>query len=224
MAENNSIVRILSRADSAQKWADNNPKLAAAELGYVLGTGQYKIGDGVHRWNDLPFANPCSGSEGQNSSIIFHEVENEKNREKLLDIIPNKNERHIIIYKNVPYFDANTPVTGEPKYTTIYVEKIGNGKDYLLDKVDDNYEIIEKGLPCLSTVICGADGDSSAIQIVEYEMYKMNTTNGTARSTATGKAAVALGRYNKVHGDNSMAINYNNKVEGTKNFAANSGN
>jgi hypothetical protein len=29
--------------------------LKEGEFGYEIGTGKYKIGDGYHRWNDLPY-------------------------------------------------------------------------------------------------------------------------------------------------------------------------
>ena len=43
------------RRDTLERWKSFNPILAEGELGLVLGeANQYKIGDGVHAWNDLP--------------------------------------------------------------------------------------------------------------------------------------------------------------------------
>lgn len=43
------------RRDTLERWQSCNPILAEGELGLVLGSAQqYKIGDGVHAWNDLP--------------------------------------------------------------------------------------------------------------------------------------------------------------------------
>lgn len=43
------------RRDTEERWSQYNPVLAEGELGLVLGTSnQYKVGDGVHAWNDLP--------------------------------------------------------------------------------------------------------------------------------------------------------------------------
>lgn len=43
------------RRDTAERWSAANPILAEGELGLVLGSSnQYKIGDGVTAWNDLP--------------------------------------------------------------------------------------------------------------------------------------------------------------------------
>ena len=47
--------RIQQRRDSAARWAQYNPVLLEGEVGYVTDDpNQYKIGDGVHAWNDLP--------------------------------------------------------------------------------------------------------------------------------------------------------------------------
>lgn len=47
--------RIQQRRDTAAKWAQYNPTLLEGEVGYVLDEpNQYKIGDGVHAWNELP--------------------------------------------------------------------------------------------------------------------------------------------------------------------------
>lgn len=36
-------------------WATRNPRLREGEMGLELGTNRYKIGDGVRKWNDLPY-------------------------------------------------------------------------------------------------------------------------------------------------------------------------
>lgn len=47
--------RIQQRRDTAERWAQFNPILLEGEVGYVLdNANQYKIGDGINAWNDLP--------------------------------------------------------------------------------------------------------------------------------------------------------------------------
>lgn len=47
--------RIQQRRDTAARWAQYNPILLEGEVGYVTDDpNQYKIGDGVHAWNNLP--------------------------------------------------------------------------------------------------------------------------------------------------------------------------
>ena len=47
--------RIQQRRDTAERWAQYNPVLLEGEVGYVTDNpNQYKIGDGIHAWNDLP--------------------------------------------------------------------------------------------------------------------------------------------------------------------------
>ena len=48
--------RIQFRRDTAARWAQYNPVLLEGEVGYVTDNpNQYKIGDGIHAWNSLPF-------------------------------------------------------------------------------------------------------------------------------------------------------------------------
>ena len=45
---------IQQRRDTAARWAQYNPVLLEGEVGYVTDNpNQYKIGDGIHAWNDL---------------------------------------------------------------------------------------------------------------------------------------------------------------------------
>ena len=47
--------RIQQRRDTAARWSQYNPILLEGEVGYVTDNpNQYKIGDGIHAWNDLP--------------------------------------------------------------------------------------------------------------------------------------------------------------------------
>lgn len=47
--------KVQLRRDTAVRWAQFNPVLSEGEVGYVTDNpNQYKIGDGVHAWNDLP--------------------------------------------------------------------------------------------------------------------------------------------------------------------------
>lgn len=47
--------RIQQRRDTAARWAKYNPVLLEGEVGYVTDNpNQYKIGDGIHAWNELP--------------------------------------------------------------------------------------------------------------------------------------------------------------------------
>lgn len=47
--------RLQQRRDTAARWAEFNPVLLEGELGYVTDNpNQYKLGDGIHSWNELP--------------------------------------------------------------------------------------------------------------------------------------------------------------------------
>ena len=67
--------RIQQRRDTAARWAEYNPVLLEGEMGIVTDNpNQYKIGDGVHAWNELSLR----GFDG----TLVHELgdsENNKN-------------------------------------------------------------------------------------------------------------------------------------------------
>lgn len=67
--------RVIQRNDTAANWQSVNPVLATGEIGIVIdGAKGYKIGDGVTRWNDLPYpANPTNVVQelGDNEYVVI---------------------------------------------------------------------------------------------------------------------------------------------------------
>ncbi len=57
----NYITKLKFRQDTAQNWSNNNPILDAGEPGYNTELGQFKIGDGIHKWNELEYISKGSG-------------------------------------------------------------------------------------------------------------------------------------------------------------------
>lgn len=86
--------RIQNRRDTAARWAEMNPILLEGEMGIVLDDpNQYKIGDGVHTWNELPlrgFTGTIAQTLGNNeNAVASQKVVTEKfaeQDEKLSDI------------------------------------------------------------------------------------------------------------------------------------------
>lgn len=50
-------IRIQSKVDAKAEWEKANLVLLDREVGYERETGKYKIGDGIHGWNDLSYSN-----------------------------------------------------------------------------------------------------------------------------------------------------------------------
>lgn len=48
-------MRFVLRNDTATNWASANPLLKEGEPGVEVDTYSIKFGDGLHRWNDLPY-------------------------------------------------------------------------------------------------------------------------------------------------------------------------
>jgi ABC-type arginine/histidine transport system permease subunit len=58
-------IRMQQRRGTAEQWELANPVLAAGEIGFETDTNQFKLGDGVNRWEDLAYfvnANGLGGS------------------------------------------------------------------------------------------------------------------------------------------------------------------
>ena len=47
--------RMQQRRGTASQWTTANPILAAGEIGFESDTGQFKIGDGINHWDDIPY-------------------------------------------------------------------------------------------------------------------------------------------------------------------------
>ena len=48
-------IQLQFRRDTSLNWQQTNPLLASGEMGIELDTHTFKIGDGVLRWNELPY-------------------------------------------------------------------------------------------------------------------------------------------------------------------------
>lgn len=60
----------LLRRGTGLDWQVKNPLLHEGEMGYELGTWRYKIGDGVRKWNDLPYFE----DEAQTEAFVIAKV------------------------------------------------------------------------------------------------------------------------------------------------------
>ena len=56
-----SGLALLLRRDTFANWNSINPILADGEMGIEKGSGQYKIGNGITRWIDLPYGGIAGG-------------------------------------------------------------------------------------------------------------------------------------------------------------------
>lgn len=65
--------RFQLRRDSLERWESLNPVLLEGEIGLVLDTKSFKIGDGIHNWNDLDYSsNPTILQElGDSESALI---------------------------------------------------------------------------------------------------------------------------------------------------------
>jgi len=63
------FIQLQIRRDSLANWVSNNPVLASGEIGINLDTYQYKLGDGVKTWIQLPYAGIAGPTGAPGTSI-----------------------------------------------------------------------------------------------------------------------------------------------------------
>ena len=101
-----SIRRILPRRGTAAAWTAANPILANGEIGYESDTTWTKRGDGVTRWNDLPYGgNPTTWADVVGKP----------------DLVP------VLAEVGSYTYDGNGNVTGAPDGSTFTWESDGAG-------------------------------------------------------------------------------------------------
>ena len=64
--------RIQLRRDTAANWTAYNPILLEGEPGIEIDTDQWKLGDGIHNWNALPYrGGECVQQRGQSTTVAM---------------------------------------------------------------------------------------------------------------------------------------------------------
>ena len=65
-------IQIQLRRGTLEQWAAANTVLAEGELAVELDTSQYKIGDGIRPWTDLPYGGIHGPTAGYDTQVIFN--------------------------------------------------------------------------------------------------------------------------------------------------------
>jgi hypothetical protein len=63
-------IRMQQRRGTAEQWELANPVLAAGEIGFETDTNQFKLGDGVNRWENLAYFVNADGLGGSLDDYI----------------------------------------------------------------------------------------------------------------------------------------------------------
>ena len=75
MSQEKKNIRIQQRVDTKENWLNIDAELLLEdELGFEKETGQFKIGDGIHMWEDLPYAG--IGRSTEQGGEVFNDYEN----------------------------------------------------------------------------------------------------------------------------------------------------
>lgn len=106
--------KIQHRRDTKARWAQYNPILMEGEVGYELDTDQYKLGDGEHAWNDLPYrGDPCLQQKGTSTTTPMSQkaVTDELNAlDSKLSALASGTEVTLSLDKTCIYKDVSTAV------------------------------------------------------------------------------------------------------------------
>lgn len=145
--------RIQLRRDTKLRWEQLNPILLEGEEGYVLDNPNlYKLGDGIHAWNDLPY-------RGYNGTIINDNLGSDE-RAVVSEAMTSKLTTEInvsILYptgssKGTNLYDINTAITKLPdsvKRKGIKVSFLNSNADYeVWQFVGDDIANIESWEQC----------------------------------------------------------------------------
>lgn len=68
-------VQLLHPTNSATAWASINPVLLEGEIGIEAGSLRVKIGDGVHKWSDLPYSRSTGNMLTAGNGILMSDTE-----------------------------------------------------------------------------------------------------------------------------------------------------
>ena len=69
-----SNIKFQLRRSTSSNWTSTNPILQAGEPGFEIDTYKLKIGDGITRWNLLPYISGSTSSyifDGGNSTSVY---------------------------------------------------------------------------------------------------------------------------------------------------------
>jgi hypothetical protein len=66
-------IRMQQRRGTSEQWTLANPILAEGEIGFETDTNQFKLGDGVNRWDDLAYFVNADGLSGSLDDYILLE-------------------------------------------------------------------------------------------------------------------------------------------------------
>ena len=105
--------RIQLRRDSSARWAEINPILLEGEVGYEIDTKLRKIGDGVHRWNDLEYlrAEGISQETGNSQNITMSQEAITRELSELGSKLFNQTiEYNVVVGEKYGY--TETPIIG----------------------------------------------------------------------------------------------------------------
>ena len=78
--------------NSATAWVSINPVLLEGEIGIEAGSLRVKIGDGVHKWSDLPYSRSTGSILTAGNGILMSDTEEETDLLAIQNAVNNATE------------------------------------------------------------------------------------------------------------------------------------
>lgn len=69
-------LKLMNPVNTSSQWTSVNPILLNGEIAFESNTNKFKIGDGVHTWNELPYAT-INNELIEGAGVIFTERTND---------------------------------------------------------------------------------------------------------------------------------------------------
>lgn len=175
--------RIQWRRDTKARWTQFNPILLEGEVGYELDTDQYKVGNGVNNWNNLPYRggdvlqeagnSKTTGISQQGASILSRQATQIAQGATITYTIPATPTTRTML---------NFPLVLGMRYEFIIKTKDGTDAPFNVSLHNENGDIIGNLTPWTGTAIVGSTlkFTCGAQQVCSYcSVYFGQTSNAT---------------------------------------------
>ena len=194
-------IRIQSKVDTKAEWGSSNLVLLDQEVGYERETGKYKIGDGIHGWNDLPSALPIY--EGDTDNALIH-------GRTLINWNPAGDDNTGINDQVVEYIQGNKP---NSNYVGIKTIEENGVKKIMAGAFGENSVAFSTKSQAL-----GGKSFAEGSKTIAFDNNSHAEGNGTfavgQHSHSEGSGTTSIGNSSHAEGRNSIAQGPNTHAEG----------
>jgi hypothetical protein len=177
------------RRSTAEQWAIVDPVLAAGEIGVETDTSQFKIGDGVNRWEDLSYFVNQDGVAQSLEDYVALTLLGEPDGVATLDEtgnvpasqLGNAPEPDLSSYATTQYVDDEIAAIPAPDYTGLATES------YVDTAIESVVGLAPEDLDTLAELAAALGDDPEAITTLQSDVTDLQNNKADTNSpTFTG--------------------------------------